>query len=80
LCSKIGAKLVRDGIFFAGLDLINGKLIEVNVLNPGTITAINKLNKTKLQVKIMNYLEQVVESRKKFKERFDAQYLVAEEV
>jgi glutathione synthase len=61
LCKKIGEKLVRDGIYYAGLDLIGGKLIEVNVMSPGTITDINKLNNTKIQRKIVNYLERVVE-------------------
>ncbi len=64
LCKKVGEKLVRDGIYFAGLDLIGGKLIEVNVLSPGTITDINKLNKVKLQENIVDYLEQVVSSKK----------------
>ena len=49
LCRKVGEKLVRDGIYYAGLDLIGGKLIEVNVMSPGTITDINKLNNTKIQ-------------------------------
>ena len=63
LCKIIGKKLVRDGLFFAGLDLIGGKLIEVNVMSPGAITEYNRLNKTKLQVKIIDYLERVVEER-----------------
>ena len=70
LCANIGEKLVRDGIYFAGLDLINGKLIEVNVMSPGTITDINKLNKVKLQEKIIDYLETVVEQRNKLKMEF----------
>ena len=61
LCEKVGEKLVRDGIYFAGLDIINGKLIEVNVMSPGTITEINRLNRVRLQEKIVDYLEQVVE-------------------
>lgn len=60
LCKKIGEKLVRDGIYYAGLDIIGGKLIEVNVMSPGTITDINKLNNTKIQSKIIDYLEDVV--------------------
>jgi glutathione synthase len=60
LCKKVGEKLVRDGIYYAGLDIINGKLIEVNVLSPGTIKDINKLNNVKLQRKIADYLEKVV--------------------
>lgn len=63
-CKKIGKKLVKDGIYFAGLDIISGKLIEVNVLSPGTITDINRLNNTKLQVKIVNYLEKAVTEKK----------------
>jgi len=76
LCSKIGDKLVRDGIYYAGLDLINGKLIEVNVMSPGTITDINKLNKVKLQAKIIDYLETVVEQRKKLKTDFRPETLI----
>jgi glutathione synthase len=63
MCRTIGQKLVRDGIYFAGLDLIGNKLIEVNVMSPGAITEYNRLNKTKLQVKIIDYLEKVVEER-----------------
>jgi glutathione synthase len=63
LCKRIGEKLVRDGLYFAGLDLIGGKLIEVNVMSPGAITEFNRLNKTKLQVKIIDYLEKVVAQR-----------------
>jgi glutathione synthase len=76
LCEKIGEKLVRDGIYYAGLDLISGKLIEVNVMSPGTITDINKLNKVKLQEKIITYLEKVVESRNKLKDDFRPETLV----
>ncbi|MDG1260298.1 MAG: glutathione synthase [Flavobacteriales bacterium] len=60
LCKKIGNKLVRDGLFFVGLDLIGGKLIEVNVLSPGGITYINKLNKVKLQIEIIDYCDDQV--------------------
>jgi len=63
MCLTIGDKLVRDGLFFAGLDLIGGKLIEVNVMSPGAITEYNRLNNTKLQVKIIDYLEKTVEER-----------------
>ena len=63
LCNKIGEKLVRDGIYYAGLDLIGGKLIEVNVMSPGTITDINKLNNVRLQEKIIDYLEGVIKGK-----------------
>ena len=67
LCLKIGETLIRDGLYFVGLDLIGGKLIEVNVMSPGALTEYNRLNKAKLQVKIIDYLEKMVEIRKDLK-------------
>lgn len=60
LCKKIGEKLVSDGIYFSGLDLIGGKLIEVNVLSPGGIGDINEMYNLKIQVNIIDYLEKQV--------------------
>ena len=67
---------MRDGIYYAGLDLINGKLIEVNVMSPGTITDINKLNKVKLQETIIDYLERVTTKRKRLKSDFRPEDLI----
>ncbi|HOX27184.1 MAG TPA: glutathione synthetase [Candidatus Krumholzibacteria bacterium] len=65
LCKHIGPKLVRDGLFFAGLDVIGGKLIEVNVLAPGGITRINRLNRVRLQIQIVDFIESVVQARER---------------
>lgn len=69
LCKAIGPQLVRDGLYFAGLDVINGKLIEVNVLSPGGIARINKLNRSKLQKPILDFIENVVSARELVVER-----------
>lgn len=63
LCKHIGPKLVRDGLYFVGLDVINGKLIEVNVLSPGGITRINRLNRAKLQRQVIDFAESVVSAK-----------------
>ena len=76
LCEKIGKKLVKDGIYFAGLDVINGKLVEVNVMSPGGIAEMNKLYKIKVQEKIVDYLEQVVSIRKDMKSKFRPEVLL----
>ncbi|MBT8235967.1 MAG: ATP-grasp domain-containing protein, partial [Bacteroidia bacterium] len=34
LCKQIGPKLVKDGLYFVGIDVIGGKLVEVNVMSP----------------------------------------------
>ncbi|GAA6154280.1 glutathione synthase [Pseudoteredinibacter isoporae] len=72
LCKALGPQLVRDGLYLVGLDVINGKLIEVNVLSPGGITRINKLNRVKLQKTILDFVENVVSAREKVIERKNA--------
>lgn len=72
LCRAIGPQLVRDGLYFAGLDVINGKLIEVNVLSPGGITRINRLNRVKLQSKVIDFIENVVSAKELVIERKSA--------
>ena len=63
LCAHIGPKLVRDGLFFAGIDVINGKLIEVNVMSPGGIARINRLNSVRLQEKVIDFIEHMVSKK-----------------
>jgi glutathione synthase len=60
ICKKIGSKLVDDGLYFVGIDVINGKLIEINVCSPGGITRINTFNRVKLQQQVMDFIENVV--------------------
>lgn len=57
LCKQIGPKLVNDGLYFVGIDVIGGKLVEVNVMSPGGITYINRVYKAKLQVKVIDFVE-----------------------
>jgi len=60
LCKQIGPKLVKDGLYFVGIDVIGGKLVEVNVMSPGGITYMNKAYKTKIQSKIIDFIESKV--------------------
>ncbi len=60
LCKQIGPKLVNDGLYFVGIDVIGGKLVEVNVMSPGGITYINKVYKVKLQEKVIDFVESKV--------------------
>ena len=53
---------MNDGLYFVGIDVIGGKLVEVNVMSPGGITYINKVYKTKTKVeeKVIDFLESKV--------------------
>lgn len=65
ICKKVGPRLVADGLYFVGLDIINNKLIEINVVSPGGITRINKFNRIKLEKQIIDFIENVVDSKEK---------------
>ena len=70
LCKQIGPKLVKDGLYFVGIDVIGGKLVEVNVMSPGGITYMNKEYKTKIQSKVIDFVEsQVVDKLQAFDRR-----------
>ena len=48
ICSAIGPYLKEKGLLFAGIDVIDGKLTEINVTSPTCIQEIDKLNKTNI--------------------------------
>ncbi len=48
ICSEISDLLKRKGLFFTGIDIIDGYLTEINVTSPTCIREIDKLNKTNI--------------------------------
>ena len=58
LIEELRPKLIRDGLYFAGIDVIDGKLLEINVTSPAGIPEINELEKTHLEVQVVDFLEQ----------------------
>ncbi len=69
VCEAIKPRLKQDGLYFVGLDLIDGQLIEINCVSPGGIPRINSLNKIKIEARILDFVEDKV--RKKHKPSFD---------
>ena len=51
------------------IDVINGKLIEVNVMSPGGIARINRLNGVRLQEKVIDFVEHMVTSKQQLSPR-----------
>jgi glutathione synthase len=43
IASIVGPKLVKDGIFFAGLDIVGDKLVEINTISAGGLNIAGKL-------------------------------------
>ena len=64
ICAVIKNRLVRDGLFFVGIDVIGDKLVEVNCVSPGGIPRINRLDKVKLESKVIDFIEDKVREMK----------------
>ena len=48
ICNEVGPYLKSNGLFFAGLDIIDGHLTEINVTSPTCIREIDFYNSTKI--------------------------------
>jgi len=64
ICAVIKERLVEDGLFFVGIDVIGDKLVEINCVSPGGIPRINRLNKVKLESKVIDFIEKKVKEMK----------------
>ena len=64
VCERIKDKLVADGLFFVGIDLIANKLVEINCTSPGGIPRINRLNGDELESKVIDFIEAKVDERR----------------
>ncbi len=64
ICTILKDRLVRDGLYFVGIDVIGDKMVEINCLSPGGIPRINRLDNVKLEVKVIDFIEQKVREMK----------------
>ena len=61
LAEAVRPKLIRDGMFFVGLDVAGDKLMEINVFSPGGLHSASKLTKVNFVGKMIDALERKVE-------------------
>ena len=57
ICAKLKPWLKKEGIFFAGIDVIGEYLTEINITSPTGIVEINNLENIKLEKKFWNLIE-----------------------
>ena len=64
ICKAIKNRLVEDGLYFVGVDIIGDKLVEINCVSPGGIPRINRLNNVRLEADVIDFIEEKVKERK----------------
>jgi glutathione synthase len=63
IVERVAPVLREQGLFFVGIDVIGGKLTEINVTSPTGVQEINRLDGTKLEALFMDRVEALVASR-----------------
>jgi len=57
ICEIIKERLIKDGLYFVGIDIIGDKLVEVNCVSPGGIPRINRFDNVRLESEIIDFVE-----------------------
>src|SRR5690606_25091250 len=60
-------KLIKDGLFFVGLDVVDDKLIEINVLSPGGLRRFKELDMPDFTDAVVDAIERKVEYKKMYR-------------
>jgi glutathione synthase len=66
IADLVRPKLIHDGLFLVGLDLVGDKILEVNVFTPGGLYSICKLQRTNFAETVIVALEKKLAIRSAF--------------
>lgn len=64
-------KLVKDGMFFVGLDIVGDKLMEINVFSPGGLGSAELFEKVNFCTPVLDALERKVQYMSFYRRNFD---------
>lgn len=62
----VSPKLIRDGLFFVGLDIVKDKLIEINVLSPGGMDSFPLVGLSDFSDVVVKAIERKLEYKKNY--------------
>lgn len=71
LAEIVRPKLVQDGMFLVGLDIVGNKLMEINVFSPGGLGSAQNFEKVNFSNAVLDALERKVEYMSYYRRNFD---------
>jgi glutathione synthase len=63
IVERVGPDLKRAGLFFVGIDVIGGRLTEINVTSPTGVQEINRLQGVQLEEQVIGRAESLAQAR-----------------
>lgn len=71
LADIVRPKLVEDGMFFAGIDIVGNKLLEVNVFSAGGLDKVERFEGVNFTAAVIEALEKKVHYMKAYQRKYD---------
>ena len=71
LVEIVRPKLVRDGMFLVGLDIVGDKLMEINVFSPGGLGSARKFENVNFAEAVIKSLERKTQAMEYYRRQFD---------
>ncbi len=71
IVERVRPKLMEDGVFFVGLDIVGDKLVEVNVFSPGGLYDVSNLEKIDFCEPVIEAIERKVYYKKLYGDQLD---------
>jgi len=71
LAEVVRPKLVQDGMFLVGLDIVGDKLMEINVFSPGGLGSAQRFEKVNFNQAVIHALERKVHYMSFYRRNFD---------
>ena len=71
VAEMIRPKLVADGMFLVGIDIVGDKILEVNVFSPGNLNSCSRLAGVDFSVPIVDAIERKVAIAEQYAQTFD---------
>lgn len=63
ICNALRETLILNGLYFVAIDIIADKLVALNCVSPGGLPDINALDQTRLEPKVVDFLERSASCR-----------------
>lgn len=64
IAETVRPKLIQDGMFLVGLDIVGNKLLEINVFTPGGLNNLSQMYEVDFALSVIEALERKVDIRK----------------
>ncbi len=75
VAEMIRPKLITDGMFLVGIDIVGDKILEVNVFSPGNLESCSKLAGVDFAVPVLDAVERKAAIKAQYAKEFDNRHL-----